>query len=135
MFYAWAIAVPKNTAESAPVEQVMKLTQGVVTRVEVQFPDGCDGLAHCRILQGGHQLWPTLPSTSLVSSGYTIVIDENHELTGEPFEFKAQCWNLDDTFPHTLYVRVGILRGQAAVWILKIFQGLEKFLKLVGIKV
>lgn len=134
MFYEFAIAVPANTTAAAPVEQEIRITQGVVTRVEVQFPNGCAGLAHCKILHQESQKWPTPPSTSFASDGYTIAVDENFEVDTEPYLLKALCWNLDDTFDHTIYVRVGVLRGQVAKMILKVFQGLEKFLSLVGIK-
>ncbi len=135
MFYEFAVVVPANTAESAPVSQRMKLTEGVVTKVEMQFPSGCAGLAHVRIFDGGSQKWPTPPSTSIASDGHVVSIDENYELKGTDFELVAKCWNDDDTYQHTVYIRVGVLRGQAAVAILKIFQGLEKMLKLMGIKV
>ena len=134
MFYDFAITVPKDTTELAPVTQVMKLTKGVVTRVEVQFPNGCAGLAHCKLLHEESQKWPTPPSTSFASDGHAIVIDENFELNTEPFSLKAVCWNEDDTFSHTLYVRVGVLRCEIAIMILKVFQGLEKMLRLMGIK-
>lgn len=134
MYYEFAVAVPANTTSGAPVTQVMKLTKGVVTRVEVQFPDGCAGLAHCRILHQESQKWPTPPSTSLTSAGHAIVIDENFELSDEPYQLKAVCWNEDDTYSHTLYIRVGVLRGEVAIMILKVFQGLEKMLRLMGIR-
>lgn len=133
MFYEWAVAVPANTTESSPVTQVMKLTLGVITRVEVQFPHGCNGLAHCKILHEESQKWPTPPSTSMASSGHAIQIDENFDLDTEPYSLKAICWNEDNTYQHTIYVRVGVLRGQFAVTIFKVFEGLEKMLKLIGV--
>jgi hypothetical protein len=134
VFYDFAITVPKERTEASPVTQVMKLTQGVITRVEVQFPNGCAGLAHCKILHEESQKWPTPPSTSMASDGHAIVIDENFGLDTEPYQLKAVCWNDDDTYSHTIYVRVGVLRGEIAVMILKVFQGLEKMLKLMGVK-
>lgn len=134
MFYDFAIAVPANTAETAPIIQLMELTQGVITRLEIQFPAGCAGLAHCRILDQGTQKWPTPPSDSFASDDYCVVIEENQELTAEPYQLRAVCWNEDDTYDHTIYVRVGILVGAGALAINKIMAGLAKFLALVGIK-
>jgi hypothetical protein len=134
LFYEWAIAVPKETTEAAPVTQVMQLTEGVITGIEVQFPKGCAGLTHCRIRQGGTQKWPTPPSDSFTSDGHAVVIDENYELSAGLYELVAVCWNDDDTYQHTIYVRVGVLRGQVAIMILKVFQGLEKMLRVMGIK-
>lgn len=134
MFYEWAIDVPASTTSAAPVTQDMKLTEGVITRVEVQFPNGCAGLAHCKILHSESQKWPTPPSTSFASDGHAITLDENFELSDEPFSLKAVCWNDDDTYQHTIYVRIGLLRGPGAIFINKVFQGLAKMLALMGIK-
>ena len=135
MFYEWAIAVPANTTEAAPITQEMKLTKGVITRIEIQFPTGCAGLAHCRILEGTIQKWPTPPSTSFASDGYTVPIEENYELENLPATLFAKAWNLDDTYDHTIYVRVGVLRGEGALLANKVFAGLGKMLQLMGIKV
>lgn len=134
MFYEWAIQVPKNTTAAAPLETVEKIALGMIIKVEVQFPAGCAGLAHCKILHQESQVWPTPPSTSFASDNHTITIEENYEITAEPYHLKLVCWNLDDTYDHTLYIRVGLVRGLGAVAINKVFQGLEKMLKLMGIK-
>jgi len=109
MFYDFAITVPKSRTEANPVEQVMKLTYGVIHRVEVQFPIGTQALAHCKLLHEEHQLFPTNPEGSFASDGYVIPIDDHFELFTEPYSLKAKCWNDDDTYAHTITVRVGIL--------------------------
>jgi len=109
MFYDFAITVPAGTTEAAPVEQVMKLTYGVIHRVEVQFPIGTQALAHCKIYHEEHQLLPTNPDGDFASDGYTIPIDEHYELFTEPYSLKAKCWNDDDTYAHVITIRVGIL--------------------------
>lgn len=135
MFYDFAITVPAGRAESTPVEQVMKLTKGVIHRVEVQFPIGCAALAHCRIYHEEHQLFPTNPPGSFATDGYTIPIDDNFELNTEPYSLKARCWNDDDTYQHIITIRVGVLRGEWAILLMKVIKGLVKFLNLVGVKV
>ncbi len=134
MYYEFAITIPANTAETSPVYQDMRLTEGIITHIEVQFPNGCAGLAHCRLLHWAAQKWPTLPANNFASDGHAIMLDENFELSTEPYELRVLCWNDDDTFDHTIYVRVGVLRGPGAVFINRLFQGLAKMLALMGIK-
>ena len=134
MYYEVAVSVPANTPATSPVEEVLELTAGVIVGLEVQFPAGCAGLVHCKVLHWERQVWPTPPSTSLASDGHALVVPENYELSTPPHRIRIVAWNLDDTFPHTLYVRVSLLRGPGAVLINRVFTGLEKFLRLVGVR-
>ena len=133
MFYDFAVSVPANTLESAPVEQTLKLTHGIIHKVEVQFPIGTQALAHCKILEGGHQFLPTNPEGSFASDGYVIPIDEYYEFYTEPYTLKVRCWNDDDTYQHTITIRVGIMESKVAIFLMNILTQMAKFLKLVGI--
>jgi len=135
MFYDFAITVPKETTESAPVTEELKLTHGVIHRIEVEFPIGTLALAHCRLLHWEHQAWPTNPPGSFATDGYTIGIDENFELDTAPYTLKAVCWNDDDTYAHTITIRVGVMESETAIFIIKALKALVKFLQMVGIKV
>lgn len=108
MFYDFAVPLPANTAKTSPVEVEAKLTHGVVHRLEIEFPAGCAGLAHLAIDRGLHQVWPTNPPGSFASDNHVIAFDEAHEFTTEPYTLSLRGWNLDDTYPHTLVVRIGI---------------------------
>lgn len=135
MYYEFAITVSANTAESSPVEQYLKLTHGLIHHIEIQFPIGCAGLAHCQLLSPNFGSLPTNPSGDFSSDGYTIPIDENLEFFAEPYIIKARLWNDDETYPHTITIRVGMFESKTALWIISLFKGLAKMLKLMGIKV
>ena len=135
MYYEFDITVPANTAESAPVTEDLQLCRGVIHRIEVQFPIGTFGLAHCRLTHHLFGQLPTNPEGDFSSDGYIIPIDENLEFYSEPYAIKGIFWNDDDTYPHTITVRVGILDAKTPLFILSIFKGLAKMLKLMGIKV
>ncbi len=109
MFYDFAIKVETTDTEASPKEQVLKLTYGVIHRVEVQFPIGTQALTHCKLFHEEHQLFPTNPDGDFASDGYVIPIDDHFELHTEPYSLKAKCWNEDDTYAHTITIRVGIL--------------------------
>lgn len=117
MFYDFALTIPANTLESAALEDVVKVTHGVLHRVEIAFPAGCAGLAHLVILHREFQIYPTNPGGSFASDNYTIPIDDYYELFDVPYSLKLRGWNLDDTYPHTLTVRLGILLEDVAAHI------------------
>lgn len=109
MYYDVSFTIPANTAQASPTRQDVKLTRGIIHRVEIGFPGGCAGLAHLQIKRSVHQVWPTNPQGSFNTDGYVIPINEFYELFTEPYILTLVGWNLDDTYPHTLEVRFGIL--------------------------
>ena len=109
MYYDYSFTIPANTTKSSPEELAVKLTHGIIHRVELGFPRGCAGLAHLQIRRGLHQVWPTNPQGSFNTDGYTIVFNEHYELFTEPYRLTLVGWNLDDTYNHTLEVRFGVL--------------------------
>jgi len=109
VFYDFSFTIPANTTKKAPHEQEVYLPPGVIHRIEVGFPTGCAGLAHFIIRHGLNQLWPTNANGSFNFDGYTIVINEFYVIKTEPFILTLVGWNLDDSFPHTLEIRFGVL--------------------------
>lgn len=109
MFYDYSLTIPANTTEASPTEQEINLTHGVIHRLEVEFPPGCAGLAHLVIDRFGHQLWPTNPESSFASDAHIIGFNEYHELFESPYELRLRGWNEDDSYPHEITVRIGIL--------------------------
>ena len=134
MFYDFAIAIEANTSEAKAVEKELDLTYGIVHRIEIGFPPGCHGLAHCRIFHRRTQKWPTNTDGSFAYDDYTIPIDEHFDLTEPPHTLTAICWNDDDTYPHTITIRVGILPPETLAPLVGIGGMLKKFLHLVGIR-
>jgi len=108
MFYDLSLTIPANTTKLAPLAQDFLLCRGVINRVEIGFPPGCAGLAHLQINRTGTQLWPTNPQGSFNTDSYTIVFDEHFEMFYEPYQVDLTAWNLDDAYPHTLELRIGI---------------------------
>ena len=80
------VTIPKNTVESAPVLEKFGVAHGVITRVEVEFPDGCSGLVSVHIDRALHQVWPTNPDGVLSSNGRAIVWADYYEMFTDPNE-------------------------------------------------
>ena len=132
MYYDVSFTIPANTAEATPEELRVKLTHGVIHRVEIGFPAGCAGLAHLQIREGGHQAWPTNPDGSFNTDDYTIPIDDYYELFEEPYTLTLTGWNLDDTYDHTLEVRIGVLPKELLVPDQSLVRRLKNFLRRFG---
>jgi len=113
VYYDFSFTIPANTAKASPLEQDIKLTHGIIHRVEVGFPRGCAGLAHIQLKQAIHQLWPTNVQGSFNTDDFTIAFNEDQEFYTEPYILTLVGWNLDDTYDHTLEVRIGIFQNQA----------------------
>ena len=109
MYYDFSFTIPANTAKASPEELEVKLTHGIVHRVEVGFPPGCAGLVSCVIKEGLHQHWPTNPDGAFNFDDYTISFNEFLEFTRKPYTLTLQGWSEDDTYDHTIEVRIGVL--------------------------
>lgn len=133
MFYDYTLTVPANTAKTAPVRTTMKLTAGVIHRVEIQFPPGCLASTHIYIMQGGHRLWPTNPDGDFASDSQTIQIDEHYELKEGEVDLTLYGWSDAEDYEHEVSVRIGILPVEQVSPFIGIIGSLRKFLKLVGV--
>ena len=105
MFYVFPLTIPANTLVTAKQKTSLKLTTGKITRVMVEFPAGHVGLTHLHLNRGLYQVWPANPDANFKSSNETIIWEEVYELAA-PAEFEAYAWNEDDTYEHTITVRI-----------------------------
>ena len=140
MYYEFEIDIPANTKASAPVSQELKLTAGIVHYVEIEFPSGCaatDGsgnLVHLQIRQPEATYLPTNPDGSFASDNHVIAFNEHKELSPGNDLLKLYAWNDDDTYAHTLRLRIGVLPKDVVEPQGSLGSALDKFLQLVGIK-
>lgn len=109
MFYSYEITVPKSTAVTSPLDTLVRLTYGTITRVSFRPRPGHNGLCHCRVLYHEHQLFPTNRDADLHGDTFPIEWDENEEIFTEPFELKIRAWNIDDTYAHSFDVSFALM--------------------------
>ena len=109
MIYSVETDTPKNTLKDAPKRSVFKVTKGLVYRVEIQFPRGCAGLAYCSVYDGGYCVWPSHPGDWFRGSANTIGFDDTYLKLVEPYEFNVLSYNLDDSYKHSILVRIGMV--------------------------
>ncbi|MBA7637572.1 hypothetical protein ES703_45218 [subsurface metagenome] len=115
MLYVWHIPVVANRPESNPVETPLRLAHGIITWYSITFPPGCHGLAHCRIYHREHQIVPSREAQSLSGDTFPIEWTDYYEMYEPPHDLLARCWNEDDTYPHTVTIRIAVLPRKAIV--------------------
>jgi len=112
MDYKYAVKTTAGTTEANAIKTDLKLTAGIITRVQLLHPEGCHGLAYASIWEGGHQLYPSNPESAYHGNDAPLEMEDNYELK-TPALLTLKTWNLDDTYEHTVYVRITILRPSA----------------------
>ena len=114
MYYEFRLTTPANTPRSAPIETELQLDEGVVTGVEVLFPPGCVGLVHLQVRRETHQLFPANADADLVGDTFPIRWREELEVGERPYVWTAVAWNDDDSYPHTVTLRLELT--PMAIW-------------------
>jgi hypothetical protein len=114
MDYWFDVTTLANTAKVDAVVTDLKLTAGTITQVWMVHPEGCQGLAYAAIFEGGHQLYPHNPAEAYHGNDVPMILSDNYELKA-PALLKLKTWNLDDTYDHTVYLRITVLRPKIDV--------------------
>lgn len=102
MLYYREVLIPFSTLESAAITRRLIITSGVATEQWFMFPDGPYGLAHMQVWHHGWMVWPWDQGESYHWNNFVYHIQDRYPFVAEPFEVVLRCWNLDDTFDHSL---------------------------------
>ena len=113
MIFAKSITAAVGRDSSNPVVEQLLVAKGLVYRVEFDFPPGCCGLCHVRVFDGNYQVYPTSRDDSFHGDAAVIAFDDCYLKTAAPWAFRIVVWNDDDTWPHTVQVRVGVASSEA----------------------
>ena len=115
MLFQASITIPKNRTLSNPVEVMMPIANGIITKIMVRPRPGHHSLAHLIILHHEHQIAPSHGSMDLHGDAPPIDWEEYYESYTRPYSLKLQGWNEDDTYSHTFDVFVAILPRKAVL--------------------
>jgi hypothetical protein len=123
---------PANTAKSDALETEIELVPGTITEVWIFHPPGCFGLAYATIVEGIHQLYPTNSENAYHGDGYPMQFKDNYDLKS-PANLKLITWNLDDTYAHSVYVRITILHAKYSPFEEAILAIVKKLAAVLGV--
>lgn len=94
-----------------PEERQLHVTKGLVHAVSLYFPPGCCGLAGVAIFDGSYQVWPSTPHHWYIGDGDIINLIDLYLKQSPPYLFVVKGYNTDDTFQHTIQVRISLVSG------------------------
>lgn len=132
MFYAWDITISAGTAKTSPKTQTLTLSKGVITKLEIKFPAGCNGLVFVRILRSEFQLIPLSKDEWITGDDEAALTEGYYELETTPPELKFVGASPDCTYDHTITVRAQVLPRAVATF-LPLVQVLTAFLQRIGV--
>ena len=133
MLYEYPLTVPAGTAADAPAELDVKLTAGVITRIECDFAQGCNHYVYAYVRQGLHQIWPLNPDGQARGNGAVIGSDEYYEISADVNDLTVGAYSPGATYDHEIHFRIEITPKDIAE-IGKNSEGLiTKVLALLGV--
>ena len=129
MFYTWNFTLPCGKSAASKTKHVLDLEKGTVVRCEVMFPSGCCGLVYVHINRILHQVYPKNPDYQYRGNGETIIASDEFELKEEPYQLEFYGWNTDDTYDHTITVRIQLVPAKEILH--RVVGGLSRVSRLV----
>lgn len=134
MLFTWDIEVPANTLETAPVTETLQLSAGVITRIGIKFPAGCNGMVGVRLRHAESQILP-IPRGEWVSGDDEEVESSEHiEFSREKEQLKIQAISPNTDYDHTISVRITMLPAYIALPYLFIIDLVRVLKRLLGIE-
>ena len=72
MFWAFDITITAATTVDDPKVQILKLSKGILTSVDVFFPPGCHGMVKVRLFRNESALVPLSSDEWVIGDGETV---------------------------------------------------------------
>jgi len=101
----WEYKIDENTAEKDAKKIKCPVSPGILRSLTIYFPPGCQNRARCRVNIGERPIAPRSPSNYHAGDGMAIPLTEiNEPIRDDMPVLNWFVWNLDDTYPHTLWM-------------------------------
>lgn len=107
MIYLAEIQTLADRKKTNLLRTSLRVTKGLVYRIEICFPAGSAGLMGVAIFDGSYGLWPSTVGGFFVGDGNTISFEDLYLKQAAPFIFDIYTYNLDTANPHNVQVRIG----------------------------
>jgi len=125
--YVIDLTVPKDTQQTNPKEETVKIEEEVIVAIECHFPPGCRGMVYTACYYGEEQLFPRPYGSYLHGDGETIRWEEYYELPHTPCVLTIRGWSPGTSYDHTVTWRINALPKWVVFWWIP-FQRLLNFL-------
>jgi len=109
MNFFFDVSIPAGRTQANPYEEILKLTYGVITHVQIVIPTGHLGRAHLVGYLHEFQVYPLSRGEDYHGDDSIISFSDRTELFSSPFELKIRGWNTDAAYAHSFLVSIEIL--------------------------
>ena len=109
MIYSATIKTDEKGAKTQLKHTVLKVTKGLIYKVEFYFPSGSAGLMGVAVFDGGFQLWPSTMGEFFAGDDTVISFDDMYLKEAAPYQLDIYTYNTDVTYPHVVAVRIGLV--------------------------
>lgn len=109
MVYYIDVTTENTYTASSPKSTVLKITRGLIYRVEVEFPPGPLGNLGVAIFDGNYQAWPSSPGYWWHTDWRVIAFDDLYFKSAAPFELIVKTYNTGDSYSHWCGVHVALV--------------------------
>lgn len=113
MIYQASIITPLNTPVNTPLHTVLKVSKGLIYRVEFFIPPGPEGDLGIAVFDGSYQVWPSSLGEWLRPNDVLISFEDTYLKMIEPFQFDIYTYNLDLVNNHFTQIRIGLVSKEA----------------------
>jgi len=132
MIFAWDITITADTKAKTPKEEILKLSKGVITKIEIKFARGCHGLVKVRLFHQEAQLVPLSRGEWITGDDEAVSFPEFFELWTTPYQLKFIGCSPGTTYEHTVTVRIAVLPKTVASMI-PVIELLTRLLQRMGV--
>ena len=108
MHYAYQFTVEPTHTASSPLEESIKLGSGILKRVQIFFPSGCNQLVRCSIWNNGEQILPTNSDGYYSLDCSSVDASVHHNLDQNTNQLWFVGWNVGTDFNHSLSVMIDV---------------------------
>ena len=113
MIYSKHIVTPADTKLTALKSTVLRITKGLVFKVEFYFPCGSAGLMGVAVFDGAFSVWPSNIGEFITGDDLLISFDDLYLKEQAPYQFNIYTYNLDTVHNHALDIRIGFVSKEA----------------------
>lgn len=111
-YYVYEFDIPANTPQSAPLIQVLEVSDAILKRIEINIPNGHQGLARLRVEAEDRPIVPTIGSSPMWvrGDGDQLEVLPNLHLPGPPWRIRFIGYNDDTAFDHVFLINMDLER-------------------------
>ena len=108
MHYAYQATIEPTHTVNSPLEQSIKLGSGILKRVQIFFPSGCNQKVMCSIWNNGEQIVPTNPDGFYSLDGSIADAMMYHNLDQKTNQLWFVGWSTGTDYDHTLSIMLDV---------------------------